>query len=152
KDALAPHAIYLHPGEPVYEAVVTLLLGRFGDNAERGAAFLDPAAKAPYLFYLAKVPVVRERLDVREGHEGETATLETVDETMVGVRRLGDGRCEEAPPHLLMELFDASTDQVEAAPAALIASAADAAPVEAYIYEQHGTPLLDKARQDAEER
>ncbi|MEQ1736137.1 MAG: helicase-related protein, partial [Rhodoglobus sp.] len=149
KDTLAPVAIYLHPGEPVFEAVNTLLLGRYGDAAERGAAFLDPSAKAPYVFYLAKVPVVRERAPDREG---DPPAVETVDETMVGVRRYEDGHCDEAAAHLLLELLDATGDEAEAAPVPLIQAASDNSPVEAFVYEQHGTPLLERARQDAEER
>ncbi len=149
KDALAPHAIYLHPGEPVFEAVNTLLLGRYGDAAERGATFLDPAATIPYIFYLAKVPVVRERAPDREG---DAPAVQSVDETMVGVRRYEDGRCEEVAAHLLLELFDATSDEAETAPGALVQAASDNSPVEAFIYEKHGTPLLEHARQDAEDR
>jgi hypothetical protein len=57
--ALRPEAIYLHPGEPVFEAVMTLFLGRWENEAERGAVFYDPNATEPYLFALAKIAVVR---------------------------------------------------------------------------------------------
>ena len=55
-----PQAIFLHPGEPVFDSIVTLFLGEFGDEGNRGAVYFDPQTDEPYLFYLAKVPIVRQ--------------------------------------------------------------------------------------------
>ena len=51
--------IWLHPGEPVFDRFCAALLSRHGDEARRGAFFVDPHATAPYLFHLARVAVVR---------------------------------------------------------------------------------------------
>ncbi len=148
QSALAPDAVYLHPGEAVYEAVATLFLGKCGDVAEQGAVFFDPAANAPYLFYLAKVPVLRERA---AGTDAET-TKEIVDEAMVGVRRFADGRCEEVPAHFLLELLDSDSGAAEETDPDWATRANDIGPVEAFVYESFGTPALERAVHDAEER
>ncbi len=51
--------IWLHPGEPVFDRFCAALLSRHGDEARRGAFFVDPHASEPYLFHLARVTVVR---------------------------------------------------------------------------------------------
>jgi SNF2 family DNA or RNA helicase len=52
--------IWVHPGEPLFETFRRLVGERLGDQALRGAVFVDPAAEKPYLFHLALVPVARE--------------------------------------------------------------------------------------------
>ena len=52
--------IWLHPGEPVFEALSHRTLAAFGRDARRGAIFTDPRADAPYFFHLAVVSVERE--------------------------------------------------------------------------------------------
>ncbi len=52
--------IWLHPGEPVFEALSHRTLTAFGRDARRGAIFTDPRADAPYFFHLAVVSVERE--------------------------------------------------------------------------------------------
>jgi len=45
--------IWLHPGEPVFDALAAQVIDRFGYDAMRGGIFVDPKADAPYLFHLA---------------------------------------------------------------------------------------------------
>ena len=52
-------AVWVHPGEPVFEQYRRLLADRFGPAARRGAIFVDPTAEKPYLFHLATTAVVR---------------------------------------------------------------------------------------------
>ena len=49
----AAPCIWLHPGEPVFDALAASVIGRFRDDALRGSIFIDPRAKAPYLCHLA---------------------------------------------------------------------------------------------------
>jgi hypothetical protein len=56
----ADAGIWVHPGEPLFETFRELFGERLGDQALRGAVFIDPAAEKPYLFHLALVSVVRE--------------------------------------------------------------------------------------------
>ena len=153
-ETLSPEAIYLHPGEAVFESVVTLFLGQYGDEGERGGIFLDDVAAEPYLFYLAKVPVIREPSVNPAASDSHVQSDETqvLAETMLGVRRFADNRCEITPAHLLLDLTPVdSHDDVEK-PTALLAIADDVAPVETFVYETQGTPALERLRQEAEAR
>ena len=44
--------IWLHPGEPVFDALAAHVIERFGNDALRGSIFIDPRAKTPYLCHL----------------------------------------------------------------------------------------------------
>lgn len=153
-DALSPEAIYLHPGEAVFEAVVTLFLGQYGDDGERGGVFFDDAATEPYLFYLVKVPVIRERSSDSVSADGgiRSEDARVLVETMLGVRRFADNRCESAPAHLLLDVTPVDSQYRTERPAALMAVADDVAPVETFVYETQGTPALERLRAEAEER
>lgn len=48
-------AVFLHPEEPVFQALVSLVRARFGQAARQGAAFVDPEAEEPYLLHVAEV-------------------------------------------------------------------------------------------------
>ena len=49
--------IWLHPGEPLFDALAAQVLSRFSQDALRGAIFIDPKAEAPYLFHLGLAAV-----------------------------------------------------------------------------------------------
>ena len=53
KPSDATQRIWLHPGEPVFDALAQCVIERFGDDALRGSIFIDPRAKQPYLCHLA---------------------------------------------------------------------------------------------------
>jgi hypothetical protein len=142
-----PKAIYLHPGEPVFEAVMDLFLGQYDQEGMRGAVFFDAEAEEPTLFYLARVQVLRDAADA-------DSSPDIVEEQMAGVRRLADGRMEQAPAHLLLTLYPAETDEMVAvgASASLLAQASDTTPVEAYLVEALGLPALQARRQQEEDQ
>ena len=95
-------AIWLHPGEPVFDRFCAVLLSRYEDEARRGAFFLDPHAEAPYLFHLARVSVVR-RPAVGDRRAGGEPRFETVESRLIGLRQDGDGGIEICPlEHLLL--------------------------------------------------
>ena len=86
-------AIWMHPGEPVFERFRAALLARCGGEARRGAIFVDPHAEAPYLFHLIQASVVR-----RDGEQSEM-----VETRPIGLRQDGDGAVSPCPPeHLLL--------------------------------------------------
>jgi len=141
-----PKAIYLHPGEPVFEAVMDLFLGQYEPEATRGAVYLDPEATEPYLFYLGKVTVLR----APESPDGEP---DLVDERMIGVRRYADGRMEQAPAHLLMTLLEPEGNvESDRLPADLVDRAPQRGAVEAFLVEQVGLPALEHRRREEEAR
>ena len=90
-------AIWLHPGEPVFDRLSAAVLERFGDDALRGAAFVDPAADAPYLFHLALATVVRAADPPGEPAADGAPPPATVESLLVGLRQTGDGAIEESP-------------------------------------------------------
>jgi len=142
-----PKAIYLHPGEPVFEAVVDLFLGQYERQAMRGAVFFDPEATESYLFYLAKVAVLRDAEQPEEEPE-------IVKEKMTGVRRYEDGRCDLAPAHLLLTLFPREQEGKPgfSEKTGLWNLAGDTAPVEVFMVRALGQPALEARRQEEEER
>ena len=52
--------IWLHPGEPVFDALSRQVCDRFARDALRGGIFTDPRAEAPYLVHLALASVEQE--------------------------------------------------------------------------------------------
>ncbi len=89
EDALQPQAVYLHPGETVFDAVAALFESRYSHLAERGGLFFDESADTPYLFYLVKVPIIREPM--REGDSAQTLdeALTSIGWKLSDYRRMG---------------------------------------------------------------
>ena len=50
--------VWLHPGEPVFDALMDQVMSRYARDAARGGIFTDPRAEAPYLFHLGVASVV----------------------------------------------------------------------------------------------
>jgi len=91
-------AVFLRPGEPVFDRLKSYVCERFTDDVTRGAVFVDPVAAAPYLFHLAVVDVVRR---AEPGHD-RFAKRQIIESRLVGLRQTDD-QVEEAPvEHLLM--------------------------------------------------
>ena len=91
-------AIWLHPGEPVFDRLCTALLSRYGNEALRGAIFIDPQADSPYLFHLAHVSVVKH------GADRESAHSEVVESRLVGLRQDSAGAIKPCPVERLLLL------------------------------------------------
>lgn len=53
-------AIFLHPGEPVFDRFRAYICDHFAGQALQGAIFVDPAAQHPYFYHLVQVTVVRQ--------------------------------------------------------------------------------------------
>ncbi len=108
KPASREDAVWLHPGEPLFDALSAAVQGRFGRDGLRGAVFTDPYATEPYLFHVARVTVEQHEqldrepdlMDVFENGESAPKTLES---RLVGLRQSSDGAVEECPvEHLLL--------------------------------------------------
>ena len=52
-----PLAVWLRPGEALFDAVCALVRVRFGDDALRGGVFVDPTARDPYVLHVGEVSV-----------------------------------------------------------------------------------------------
>ncbi len=60
RPADAATALFIHPGEPVFDALQALLCQRFAGEALRGSVSVDATASQPSLFHLALVEIVRQ--------------------------------------------------------------------------------------------
>lgn len=87
-------AIWLHPGEPVFDAVSGEVRERFGPDALRGAAFVDPHANEASLFHLASMTILRR------SPLGE----DVVEHKLIGLRQNADGGIQECPVEWLLLL------------------------------------------------
>lgn len=141
-----PKAVYLHPGEPVFEAVTALFLGQHDHEGMRGAIFYDTAVHDPYLFYLARTLIVRKGVQTDD-------TPETIYEQMTGIQRFADGRCLSAPAHLLLTLdgHDQNLPWPSIPPWALTVSN-QTTQVEAFVLESVSIPALETQRQQENNR
>jgi len=59
RPADANDAIFLHPGEPLFERIRSALLDRYANVAAEGAAFVDPIATEPYVLFVVETGAVR---------------------------------------------------------------------------------------------
>jgi len=92
-------AVWIHPGEPIFEAFRGLVGERVGRQARRGAVFVDPAAEKPYLFHLAVVSVARDAdLELADLNQDEV-----LDCRLVGVKQFEGADLQVCPiEHLLL--------------------------------------------------
>lgn len=97
-------AVFLRPGEPVFDTFCRLLRQRYGAAARRGAVFVDPYAEAPYLYALALVSVVRQADPTYRAFGGE----EVLESRLVGLRIARDGAITETPVEQLLLLRGAT--------------------------------------------
>lgn len=103
-------AIWMHPGEPVFDRFCATLLSRYADEAQRGAIFIDPYASSPYLFHLAQVSIVRRQaakgsasLFADRGARQDCSRPEIIESRLIGLRQESDGTIALCPlEHLLL--------------------------------------------------
>ena len=107
----AADAIWMHPGEEVFDRLSASVVGRFGNEGLRGSVFIDPYATQPYLFHIALVsvvgslehPVASEAPSLSQSSEVAASEFRLLESKLVGLRQNGDGSVEEAPvEHLLL--------------------------------------------------
>ena len=98
-------AVFLHPGEPLFDVLRERVLVKLGAEALRGAVFVDPSAQVPWLFHLALVEVVR-RPDPTYGAQRDEERLEC---QLLGLRQYPTGAIEECPVEYLLLLKGAAS-------------------------------------------
>ena len=82
----ATRCIWLHPGEPTFDALAARVIERFGDDALRGSIFIDPRARKPYLCHLA---IASLRLEAEA--VAPTSEARPLERQLVAVRHDADG-------------------------------------------------------------
>ena len=129
-----PEAIFVHPGEPIFDVLRTRFLEKYNTEGDRGAVYFDPQTDESYLFYLARVPVVRITDE----------TSQIIEDMLVGIKRFSNGRCEETPAHLLLTLIPQTAKQ--GVPTTLSSEwvnlAEEVESVKTFVSENFGVPKL----------
>ena len=105
--------VWMHPGEPVFDAISASIIGRYGSDGRRGSVFIDPEASEPYLFHIARISVEEEsqvaagsgNLTDADGRRETDSRL--VDSRLIGLRQSSDGKVEESPVERLLILQEA---------------------------------------------
>jgi superfamily II DNA or RNA helicase/DNA-binding XRE family transcriptional regulator len=91
--------VWVHPGEPLFEAFRSIVGERLATEALRGAVFIDPSAEKSYLFHLALVSVVREA----DPELPDLALEDLLDCRLVGVKQFEGSQIHTCPvEHLLL--------------------------------------------------
>jgi hypothetical protein len=135
-------AVYLHPGEPLFDRFREHLASRFAVDALRGGVFVDPGAKRPYLFHLAVVAAERRADPAFPAF----ARSEVLEYRLVGLRREEDGQTQECPvEHLLVLKGGQGIPPGAIRLAATAKEAVEQARV--YLVEHAARPLADSHRQ-----
>ena len=95
----ATECIWLHPGEPVFDALAATVIERFGNDALRGSIFIDPRAKTPYLCHLAIAS-----LSLEPSPQAPASTPQLLERRLVAVRHDdgGEPRISAVEPLLLL--------------------------------------------------
>jgi superfamily II DNA or RNA helicase len=94
RPALGEDAIWLHPGEPVFDAISGDVQEQFGSEALRGSVFVDPHAKEASLFHMATMNIVRR------SPTGD----DMLEHRLVGLRQDASGEIQECPVEWLLLL------------------------------------------------
>jgi superfamily II DNA or RNA helicase len=98
-------AIFLHPGEPVFEKLSAIAIEQARPAGRRGAIYTDVSATAPHLFHVARISVVR---GIDPGIPA-FHSAELIEQRLVGVKQFADGRLVETPVEHLLLLKPAGT-------------------------------------------
>lgn len=140
-----PACIWLHPGEPVFEALSERILNDFQSDAMRGCIFVDPRSEAAHIFHLAVITVDEAR-DQSSGSDQEQVQR-TLEQRLVGLVQTEDGKTEECDIEHLLLLHEGTATPPGAVP---LASRAISFRAEAERHLRHGIlARLVTDRQDA---
>jgi superfamily II DNA or RNA helicase len=103
-------AIFLRPGEIVFDRICDLLEERCAAMALRGGLFIDPSAKEPYYFHLAKLRVVRKA----DANITNLSRGVIVEERLVAVVQDASGSMNVAPLEKLLLLRGSEARDIKA--------------------------------------
>ncbi|HMV04730.1 MAG TPA: helicase-related protein [Accumulibacter sp.] len=110
-------AVFLHPGEAVFDRLSALAAARCRASGQRGAVFVDVSAAAPYLLHVVRGNVVRKADEAFAALQRE----EVLEQRLLAVKQYADTRIEETSLEQMLLLRAAP--QVDAASIDLLAQA-----------------------------
>jgi len=92
-------AVFLRPGEPVFDRFRACICARFAKQALKGGVFVDPTAQRPYMLHLALITVSRKA----DRSLPALARDDVLEYRLVGLKQEEDGPVEKCPvEHLLL--------------------------------------------------
>jgi len=103
-------AVFLHPGERLFDRLCSLVQSRFGPLALAGSVFTDPWAEGPYFVHVARVRVGRNdpsptlALGGGGAAEARASHFTPLDCRLVAVRQSLAGECRETALEQLLLL------------------------------------------------
>ena len=100
-------AVWLHPGEPVFDAIASAVLSRCGAGALRGAVFVDPHATKAYLFHVG-LAAVHQQLPAADESSGPEAAARLLESRLIGLRQTADGTVQGSAVERLLLLRGAT--------------------------------------------
>ncbi|MDE0105408.1 MAG: helicase-related protein [Bryobacterales bacterium] len=93
--------VWLHPGEPVFDALSAEIAALASEDALRGSVFVDSRAESPYMLHLGEVGVEEEEADT------SSSERETVFRELVVLCQEQDGGVSKVPLESFAFLQDA---------------------------------------------
>ena len=81
-------SIWLHPGEPVFDALCERVSAECETDALRGSIFVDPRATDPYMLHIGEAAVMEEG-------GADTLGRKTIERRVLGLRQADDTEIEE---------------------------------------------------------
>ena len=92
-------AIFLRPGEPVFDRICEMIKLRYSVDALKGAIFIDPQSTHPYLIHLALITTVRKS----DPTFSQLVNPVPIESRIIGLRQEIGGTIKENPvEHLLL--------------------------------------------------
>jgi superfamily II DNA or RNA helicase/transcriptional regulator with XRE-family HTH domain len=139
---LAAPAIFMHPGEALFDRLCAAVCARFARQALRGGVFVDPTAAEPYLFHLALIEVCRQA----DPDLPALARPETLELRLAGLRQSPTGEIQPASVESLLLLRAGGGLSAAAIP--IVATARDLRELaRAHVVDQVAFPLAEEHRQ-----
>jgi superfamily II DNA or RNA helicase len=132
-------AIFLHPGEPVFESLRDIVRDRCGEAAMRGAAFEDPTTTEASVVFAVETAVLQRKSD--SGGSGAT-TLESL---LRLVRVTATGQVDSLPLEHLLLLRPADRFPAQHASLAMRASELQARALD-YVDQQVARAAIEERR------
>jgi superfamily II DNA or RNA helicase/transcriptional regulator with XRE-family HTH domain len=111
-------AIFLHPGEPIFDRWQSVFCDHFSTQVLRGAVFADPSAEKPYYYHLALITITREADPTMQAFKRS----ELLQCQLVGLRQEESGEIALCPVEHLLLLQKAAVGAEHDTPVAIAAT------------------------------
>src|SRR5258708_31461635 len=136
-------AIFLHPGEPVFDRFRSFICDHFAEDALRGAIFIDPTVQQPYYFHLVQVAVIRQA----DPSLRALNRAEQIEARLIGLKQWQDGSMKVCSPEPL--LFLRASYNFPAAFVSFAANAADGLTAATTFTREQVVEQMARERRDA---